>query len=432
MIGTKSKTWFMHLLSVPWICGSFLLGFAHPFLLLADRDKDWPNWLGPSYNGTTFVEGLTIPQDGKEYPTVWTTEVGVGWSSPVIGGGSLYLHERSGTKEKLRSFDKSSGKENWVFPFATNYRDDFGMEDGPRSTPALSEDLLIGHSPDGWVHAIDRISGTLKWKVDLVERFGAGKGFFGRCSSPLILDSKVIVEVGGNGVGVVAMDLQTGSVLWKTSFYGNDYASPVPFFSAKGPWVVCFVREGLLAIDAEDGKTVHFESFRAPIDASVHAASPVVFDDRIFLSACYSLGSGLWEITNTGNGRAQMKALWKRPDLLDSHYATPVQRNGFIYGFHGRQERRPVLRCLGAEFGKVAWSSGPLPAGNLVLSDDKLVILLETGELLVVEATPSRFTILHRQQILGSGTRAHFALAGNQLYARDKRRLVCVDLSKAD
>ena len=110
MKGTKSKTWFVHLLSVPWICGSFLLGFAHPFLLLADRDKDWPNWLGPSYNGTTFVEGLTIPQDGKEYPTVWSTEVGVGWSSPVIGGGSLYLHERSGTKEKLRSFDKSSGK----------------------------------------------------------------------------------------------------------------------------------------------------------------------------------------------------------------------------------------------------------------------------------------------------------------------------------
>ena len=64
-------------------CGE-LYSFA-PFLLLADNDKDWPNWLGPSYNGTTFVEDLTIPQDGKEYPTVWTTEVGVGWSSPVIG-----------------------------------------------------------------------------------------------------------------------------------------------------------------------------------------------------------------------------------------------------------------------------------------------------------------------------------------------------------
>ena len=127
-----------------------------------------------------------------------------------------------------------------------------------------------------------------------------------------------------------------------------------------------------------------------------------------------------------------MKTLWKKPDLLDSHYATPVQRNGFIYGFHGRQERRPVLRCLEAEFGKVAWSSGPLPTGNLVLSDDKLVILLETGELLVAEATPTRFNILHRQQVLGFGTRAHFAIAGNKLYARDKRRLVCVDLSKAD
>ena len=414
--------------SLRWIFGSLFLGLH----ALAEVGDDWPNWLGPRYNGMTSLEGLRIPSDEEEYPTLWTAAVGTGWSAPVVEGDFLYLHDREGAKENLKSFDKGSGEKIWTFSFGTNYRDDFGMEEGPRSTPALSANLLVGHSPSGLVHAVDRASGALRWKVDLIELFGAKKGFFGRCSSPLILGSKVILEVGGNKVGVVALDLETGRVVWKTSFYGNDYASPIPVLRAENRWVVCFVRDGLLGLDAELGKTIFFERFRSPIDASVHAASPLVFENRIFLSACYGLGGGLWEILEPTNGNPSLKSLWKAENLLDCHYATPVARDGFLYGFHGRQERRPVLRCLEAEFGKVAWSSEPLPAGNLALADDKLVILLESGELLLAEASPVGFKALHRQQILGSGTRAHFALAGNRLYARDKRRLICVDLSNSD
>ena len=69
-------------------------------------------------------------------------------------------------------------------------------------------------------------------------------------------------------------------------------------------------------------------------------------------------------------------------------------------------------------------------AGNLTRVKDKLVVLTENGELLVVEASPKGFRPLHRQQILGSGARAHFSLANDRLFARDKRRLVCLRLDK--
>ena len=69
-------------------------------------------------------------------------------------------------------------------------------------------------------------------------------------------------------------------------------------------------------------------------------------------------------------------------------------------------------------------------AGNLIRVKDKLIVLTEDGELIVAEASPKGFRALHRQQILGTGARAHFGLANGKLFARDQRRLVCLRLEK--
>ena len=69
-------------------------------------------------------------------------------------------------------------------------------------------------------------------------------------------------------------------------------------------------------------------------------------------------------------------------------------------------------------------------AGNLIRARDKLIILTEDGELVVAQASPGGFRALHRQQVLGGEARAHFALAHGRLYARDQRRLVCLELGK--
>ena len=68
--------------------------------------------------------------------------------------------------------------------------------------------------------------------------------------------------------------------------------------------------------------------------------------------------------------------------------------------------------------------------GNLIRVKDKLIVLTEDGELILAEASPKGFRTLHRQQILGTGARAHFGLANGKLFARDQRRLVCLRLDK--
>ena len=76
------------------------------------------------------------------------------------------------------------------------------------------------------------------------------------------------------------------------------------------------------------------------------------------------------------------------------------------------------------------WEAPSMGAGNLIRAKDKLIVLCEDGELIVAEASPKGFRSYHRQQILGTGARAHFSLANGRLFARDPRRLVCLLLDR--
>ena len=111
------------------------------------------------------------------------------------------------------------------------------------------------------------------------------KGFFGRCSSPLILEDKIILDVGGIYVGLVALSLNSGETLWKSKPYGNDYASVVPLKTSLGEMIVAFMRQGLVVVDAKNGDEVYFDKFQSPINASVNAASPLILqkDSSLFL-----------------------------------------------------------------------------------------------------------------------------------------------------
>ena len=136
--------------------------------LLADN---WNQWLGPSHNGSSDEITLSLPSDGTDYSSRWEKNVGLGWSSPLVDGSFVYLHHRVGENEVVQCYDISSGSERWRFSFLSGYRDDFGMDNGPRSTPAISEGVMIIHSPQGLVHALSIDEGKLLWKVDLKKQF---------------------------------------------------------------------------------------------------------------------------------------------------------------------------------------------------------------------------------------------------------------------
>jgi outer membrane protein assembly factor BamB len=164
-------------------------------------------------------------------------------------------------------------------------------------------------------------------------------------------------------------------------------------------------------------------AWKPSINASVNAASPVVWDEHVFLSTSYGRGA----IVLKFDGQ-DLHSVWNTDEALSNHYATSVYWEGHLYGFHGRQERGCSLRCVEAQSGRVLWSHEGLGAGSVMVAQGNLLVLTERGQLLRVATNPETYTLAGQTQILGTDTRAFPALAHGRFYARDKSRLVCLDL----
>ncbi len=59
-----------------------------------------------------------------------------------------------------------------------------------------------------------------------------------------------------------------------------------------------------------------------------------------------------------------------------------------------------------------------------------LLILHERGELIRAAAGSAKFIVKARAMVLGPDVRAYPALAGGLYFARDKDKLICLDLRK--
>jgi hypothetical protein len=155
----------------------------------------------------------------------------------------------------------------------------------------------------------------------------------------------------------------------------------------------------------------------------VNAAAPVVAGNLVFLSASYDTGATLLQIDGSG-----AKQLWASDDALSGHYSTSVYRDGYLYGYHGRQEYGQSLRCVELKTGKVLWNVDGFGAGTVTLAGDRLLLVRENGELVIAPASPKEFKPVAHAQLLPAVVRAYPALADGRLYVRNERTLACFGL----
>jgi len=389
----------------------------------AQNPDDWPQLLGPERNGAVTVQIAPWPDDGP--PIRWRRSVGEGFAGVAVVGSSLILFHRVDNQEVVEALDTATGESRWSTGYTTTYRDDFGFDEGPRATPTVVDGRVFTFGAQGVLQALDLSDGSRLWSVDTHAEFGVRKGFFGAACSPLVHGGMVMVSVGGDSAGIVAFDVDTGNVVWTATDHQASYSAPTMVTMNGQPTALFFTRAGLVALEPGDGTVIAEFPWRSRQGSSVNAATPLAIGQRVFISASYGTGAALLDVRGSS-----FVPVWTSDDILTNHYATSVYSDGYLYGYHGRQEYSPAFRAVDVETGRIAWHEDRFGGGTVILAGDDLLILRERGELILAEATPTSFRPLARAQILGGVVRAYPALAGGTLYARNQRELVAIELAR--
>ncbi len=424
--GAASRATHLKPRGIHWFWWIIAIAATAAFLLMTFgvHAADWPQLLGPTRDGASIETNLVAQWPAAGPAILWQQKVGLGFGGPVVAGGRLILHHRLGDRETVDCLDAKSGKRLWRFEYAATYTDDFNFDTGPRATPTIAGERAFVFGAEGMLHCLDLATGRLLWNVDTARELKSGKGFFGRACSPLVEDGNVLLILGGaEGAGIVAFDVATGKLRWKSVEAEASYSSPVAANFNGRRQLFCLTRSGLHVLEPATGKVALEHPFRPSINASVTAALPLVIGDHIFLSASYGAGA-----TTLRAGPNGLVKIWSEDAVLSNHYATSVHRDGFLYGFDGRQEEGCVLRCVELKTGKLRWSRDGFKAGIVTRAGDQLLILTERGELVRAAAAPEGYRETGRAQILPFNTRAHPALADGLFFARSRDTLVCVDL----
>ncbi len=391
------------------------------------RAADWPQWLGPDRDGATAEK--VVPWKGP-LKVLWRQPLGEGHSSPVVAGGRVYVHARvpGADSEVLHAFDAKDGKPLWSTPYPRGpYQGKFGL--GPRSTPTVADGKVYTLGITGILTCFDADRGKQLWQVNLLKRFQARNLVFGVSCSPLVEGKLVLVNVGGKGASVVALNRESGETVWQKLDDGASYSSPIVFGKGKARQVVFFTQEGLVSLRPTDGTV--FWKYPLKDQLSESSSTPVRVGDLVVGSAI-TAGSAAVRVIPPAPGReAKATEVWKNPDLT-CYFSTPVAvGKDHLYLVTGSLlAGQATLRCVETATGKELWKKGGVGkyhASLLRTGDNKLLMLEEAGHLVLLDPSPNEYRELARAKVCGN-TWAHPAVADGRLYVRDGKELICVQL----
>ncbi len=328
--------------------------------------EDWPHFLGPRQNATTRETRLLDrwPADGPA--KVWELEKGEGYACPVLAGGRLVYFHRIEGRETIDCLEPETGRRLWRVDYPVDYQDRYGFSPGPRASAVIAGGRVFTAGVTAVLHGLDLATGRILWRRDLRADYGVPQEFFGYGPTPLAWQDRLIVNVGGRapdggpGVCVAALDQVTGRTLWTaTDAWGASYASPI-VARLLGREVALVVAAGesrpsvggLIALDPTTGKILDRFPWRARAYESVIAGTPLVLDDRrVYLSECYEKGGVLLEF----DAELKAKPLWTQR-AFGLHWMVPLQSDGHLYGFAGRNPPDTEFKCLDAATGKIVWN----------------------------------------------------------------------------
>jgi outer membrane protein assembly factor BamB len=386
----------------------------------AQTPTDWPQWRGPNRDGISKETGLLKQWPAGGPPLVWKASgAGNGYSSFSVSRGRLFTMGAKEGTEFIVAFDAATGKQLWATQHGRRFRNDRG--DGPRGTPTIDGNQLYALGGSGDLSCLDAGTGKVIWSINLLQKFGGSNITWGLSESPLVLSDRVLVNAGGPGASIVALNKKDGSLIWKSQSDEAGYSSAITAQIGSVPMAVFFTGNRALGVDIRDGRLLW--DYSKVANGTANVATPIVHNNRVFLSSDYGTGCAMLELKPNGNSVTAQEVYFNRD--MRNHHSSSVLIGDHLYGFSSS-----MLTALNFNDGKMAWRDRSVGKGSLVYADGHLYCYSENGVVGLVEATPAGYREKGRFQIQQGSlpTWTHPVVAGGRLYLRDQDTIYCFDI----
>lgn len=409
-------------------------GLACVFALAAGA-ADWPQWRGPERNGISKETGLIKdwPKDGPKL--LWqVNDIDYGYSTPAVVGPHLYLLSNKGNDDEfVQALAVKDGQQVWSKRLGkVGNPDQQPPYPGARSTPTIDGALLYALSSDGDLACLETANGSIRWRKNLRTDFGGAPGVWAYAESPLIDGDVLVCTPGGKEATLVALNKQTGAVIWKSAVPGGPaagYASIVISHGGGRKQYVQFLANGVVGVDAKTGQFL-WRYAKTAKGSPANIPTPVVHGDLVYSSTGLS-GGGLVRLKAVKDGVTAEEVYFDR--RLPTSIGGAIVLGEYLYGTNGQQG----LMCIELASGKEQWSDRSVGAASICYADGRLYLHGENNEVALVEANPKayrehgRFTLPDQPKHLrGKGEKAwpYPVVANGRLYFRDVGTLWCYDV----
>lgn len=425
----------------------FLLSFHLLFGLIPAFTQDWPDWRGINRDGVWNDSTVIQKFESEQIDIKWRVPIGPGYSGPTVSNGRVYVMDRGKSPkqvERVLCFDEQTGNKIWSFSYDCEYFS-IGYPAGPRASVIIKESKAYSLGAMGHLHCFNAASGKLLWKRDMNTDFKINMPVWGIAASPLIIDEKIIIQIGGSdNACIVALNKASGKEIWRSMNDRAAYSAPILIQQANKNVVVAWTADNLAGLDAETGKV--YWKFPFQLKYQMGISTPVLYRNHIFVSS-FASGALLIKIDP---GSLSAEKVWQRAgknerttDALHCCINTPLILDNYIYGVDSYGE----LRCLEFETGDRIWEDLTAVKKDrwanihFIQNGEHTWMFNEHGQLIISKLSKEGFQEISRTKLIeptteqlnrkGTGvTWTHPAFANKHVFVRNDNELICADLSR--
>lgn len=416
------------------LCGLLVIPLAVEQRAAGEGDPaatqyDWPQFHGPRRDNMSTETGLLKrwPEGGPEL--LWKVDgLGHGWASVAIAGGIMYTAGNIGEDTVITALDLS-GNVLWRARNGPAYT---RSHPGARGTPTIVGDRLYHLNADGDVICLDARSGETIWGLNILEKFNGRNILWGLSESLLVDNGRVICCPGGEEVGVVALDAETGDTVWQCTGIGDrpSYASPIVVEYGGLRQIVTMMSASAVGIAADTGRLL----WRYPHEVRYDAVctSPVYDDGHLAVFGTWGRGATLLKLSVAGE-TCTAEEVWRTAEL-DNEHGGVILLDGYLYGQSDGDHKRRHLTCLEMKTGRTMWTARELSgdrSATVTYADGMLYLMSDRGEMALLRPNPERLEVVSQFNLPEGGkgaAYAHLVVCGGRLHARHGDFLYVYDI----